>query len=262
TQARQRTVVGRLDEIAARVAEEGLRPPAITVVGEVVRLREQLRWYDDRPLFGPRVLLTRTRGGASEGRRALQAAGAEVVELPTHEIVDLVAPEIIGRVADALADGQYGWAIFSSPRAVELFFRHLATLGRDARTLHATQVVATGARTTDALAAHGIIPDVLVDDPTAEAVLARLRGRDLSRRRVPLPRAEESQQALLRGLRRAGAEVEDVPLYVSSIPREPNREALGQLRRGEIDIVVFPASGAVTNLIGMLGDGGAALKGV
>ena len=262
TDARQATIVGTLADIAARVEAAALHAPAITVVGDVVRLREQLRWYDDRPLFGRRVLLARTRHGASAIKRLLQSEGAEVVELPTHEVVEAVAPEIIGRVVEALAEGQYGWVIFSSERAVEMFFRHLAGLGRDARTLHAAQIVATGGDTAEALTDHGIIADVLVEDPTPEALLTQLRARNLSRRRVLLPRAEARNQDLLLGLRRAGGEVEDVPLYVASVPRQPNREALDRLQRREIDAIVFPASTAVTNFIKMLGDGVEPLRSV
>ena len=260
TDVRQLTVVGTLADIAERVQAAGIGFPAITVVGDVVRLREQLRWYDDRPLHGRRVLLTRTRGGASEIKRLLQAEGAEVVELPTQDIVDVIAPEVIGRVADALADGQYGWVIFSSERAVEMLFRHLVTMGRDARVFHATQVVATGPGTVDALRERGIIPDLLVEHPTAAGILATLRGRGLARRRVLLPRAEERNRDLLHGLLGAGAEVEDVPLYVAGVPHQPNRAALRLLKRGEIDAVVFPASVAVTNLLAMLGGSAEALR--
>jgi len=184
----------------------------------------------------------------------LQAEGAQVIELPTQEIVDLVAPEIIGRVADALIDGQYGWVIFSSPRTVELLFRHLTALGRDTRSFHGVEILAMGPGTEEALADRGLLADLIVESPNAEAVLAALRGRDLARRRVLLPRAEEIHRNLLKGLRQAGAEVEDVPLYIASVPREPNRGAMALLKHGEIDAVAFPASVAVTNLVGMLGD--------
>jgi uroporphyrinogen III methyltransferase/synthase len=254
TEARKVTAVGTLADIAARAAEAGVTAPTVTVVGEVVRLREQLRWYDDRPLHGRRVLLTRTRRGASEIKRLLQSEGASVVELPTQEVVDAVAPAIIGRVGDALVDGQYGWVIFSSPRAVELLFRHLAAMGRDARAFHATQVLAAGADTAEALAERGIIPDSTAAEATAAAILGALRKRNLSRQRVLLPRAEESQRDLLQGLRETGAEVEDVPLYVASVPHEPNRAALRLLKRGEIDAVIFPAASAVASLVRMLGD--------
>jgi uroporphyrinogen III methyltransferase/synthase len=111
-----------------------------------------------------------------------------------------------------------------------------------------------GPGTEEALAERGLIADLIVESPNAEAVLAALRGRDLSRRRVLLPRAEEIHRKLLKDLRQVGAEVEDVPLYIASVPREPNRGALALLKQGEVDAVVFPASVAVTNLVGMLGD--------
>lgn len=260
THGRQRTVVGTLGTIAGLVDAAGLHSPAITVVGDVVRLRERLRWYDDRPLFNQRVLLTRTRRGASDIRRLLEDQGADVVELPTQELVDVITPEIFDRVAEALTDSQYGWAIFSSARAVEMFFRQLRALNRDARAFHATRVVAGGPRTAETLAAHGILADEVVDDPSPTAILAAMGDRNLTRRRVLLPRAEGSQQDLLKGLRRAGAEVEDVPLYVASVPRQPDREALGRLRHGEVDAVVFPASSAVTNLVQMLDGDVSALR--
>jgi uroporphyrinogen III methyltransferase/synthase len=253
TDTRRSTLVGTLATIAARVEEAGVAAPATVVVGDVVRLRDQLRWYDDRPLHGRRILLARTRQGASDIKRHLQAEGAQVIELPTQEIMDLVAPEIIGRVADALVDGQYSWVIFSSQRTVELLFRHLTAMGRDSRCFHGTQILAAGPGASEALADRGILADLVVESPTADDVLAPLRGRDLARRRVLLPRAEETYRGLLKGLREAGAEVEDIPLYITSVPHEPNRAALGLLKRGEIDAVVFPASVAVTNLIGMLG---------
>jgi uroporphyrinogen III methyltransferase/synthase len=249
TYARQTTVVGTLADIAAKAGAAGLHRPAITVVGDVVRLREQLRWYDDRPLFGRQTLLARARRGASEIRRLLQAEGAEVIELPAAEVLEGGRPEIIGRVVEALVDGQYAWVIFTSERAVELTFRHLLSLGRDARALHATRVVAVGAETVETLAEHGIVADVAADQLDPDALVARISGGEMSRRRVLLPRADQTHRDLLQRLRRTGAEVEDVPLYVSSIPRQPGREALARLRGAEIDIVIFPAASAVASLM-------------
>ncbi|MCC6417087.1 MAG: uroporphyrinogen-III synthase [Gemmataceae bacterium] len=261
-EVRQQTVVGTLSDIADLVAEADLQSPAITVVGDVVRLRDRLRWYDDRPLFGRRVLVTRTRHGASEIRRLLQAEGAEVIELPTHDVVDAVVPELFDRVVQALDEERYGWLIFSSPRAVELFFRHLHDLGRDSRALHSSKVATVGLPTAEALAEHGIVADVAIELPSTDAILARLPQRELARRRVLLPRAEESQHDLLRALRRLGAEVEDVPMFVSAVRLAPDRDALAKLRRHEIDAVVFPASSAVTSLVRMLGGDVAALQSV
>lgn len=259
THTRHATVVGTLADIAELTEAAGVPRPAITVVGEVVRLRDALRWYDDRPLFGRRILLARTRRGTSDIKRALQSEGAYVVELPTQDLVDVVKPEIIERVSDGLTDGQYGWVIFASRRAVELFFRQLTAQGRDARAFHATRIVATGPGTVDALLTHGLIADVQATEPTPLAILAALRGRELNRRRVLLPRAEEGNQDLLRGLRAAGAEVEELPLAVANVAHGPGRDALRTVALDDLDAIVFPAAAAVTNVVRMLDGDTAAL---
>ena len=122
TLPRQRTVVGTLADIVSKVEEAGIEPPALTVVGEVVRLRETLRWFDERPLFGLRVLVTRTREQASELSRALAAAGAEAIELPTIEITRRFDEARLETAVDALKDGAYEWRAFTSGNAVACFF--------------------------------------------------------------------------------------------------------------------------------------------
>ncbi len=249
----QQTIVGTLADISAKVAESGLTPPAITVVGEVVRLRERMRWYDDRPLFGKRVLVTRSRQQAGALRRALRAEGAEVMELPALDIVETTAPEIIERVIAALTDGQYGWALFTTANAVELFFRHLAANDRDARAFGVTKIAAIGSEAAESLGHHGIRPDIVRDDEAGLLDPGIPAGRSMGRRRILLPRAGSTRPEMLAALRKLGAEVEELPLYVTSIPRQPNRESLGCLRRGEVDVVTFVTSSAVTNLANMLG---------
>jgi uroporphyrinogen III methyltransferase/synthase len=219
----------------------------------VVRLRERLRWYDGRPLFGRRVLLSRSRLGRSALKRLLQADGAEVVELPVAAMVESVPAQLMERMGDALADGQYGWLIFHSPRAVEFFFRQVHDQGRDSRALHASRVVAAGLGTLEALRAYGIRPDVQVEDASPATILEEMTRQGVSRRRVLLPRVEESHQELLDGLRRAGSEVEDMPMFSRAVPRQPDREVAGQLVRGEFDAVVLPAPTAVRNLLRALG---------
>lgn len=253
TNARQQTVVGTLADIAGRVAQAAVRRPTVTVVGEVVRLRDQMRWYDDRPLFGKRVLVTRSRQQAGALRRLLREEGAEVLELPALEVVETGEPAIIARVVSVLTDGQYAWAVFTSENAVEMFLRHLEAHGRDARAFGATKLCAVGVEAADALARHSLRPDVIWDEAVSEAEIGTLAGRALGRRRILVPRTGNIRPELIAALRRLGAEVEEIPLYVTAIPRQPNRESLGDLRRGAIDIVTFATSTAVTNLVNMLG---------
>ena len=256
TLPRQRTVVGTLGEIVAKVEEAGIGSPAVAVVGDVVRLREALRWFEGRPLFGLRVLVTRTRDQASDLSRALTDAGAEPIELPTIEITPRFQEERLAAAVSALKDGAYDWGVFTSANAVEIFFEFLWARALDARSVEAG-VAAIGPATADALKRWGISVDVTPDPDryTAEGLLAAFDGRfDLRGRSILLPRAEGARDALVDGLARQGAKVDEVTLYVAAPPRDPDAEPLRRLRAGEIDLVTFASSSAVRNLASLLGD--------
>ncbi|MCH7811191.1 MAG: uroporphyrinogen-III C-methyltransferase [Chloroflexi bacterium] len=256
TLPRQRTVTGTLGDIVTKVAEAGIRPPAITVVGEVVRLRETLRWFDTRPLFGKRVLVTRTREQASELARALAEAGAEPVELPTIEIKQRYDEAKLKAAAVALSEERYAWLIFTSANAVDIFFGFLRDRGSDARNVRAS-VAAIGPGTAAALERRGIAADLTPDSTayTAEGLLAAFDERGgVQGCSVLLPRAEGARDALIEGLTNQGATVDEVTLYVAETPRDPDAEGLRRLCAGEIDVATFASSSAVRNLIAMLGD--------
>jgi len=255
TTLEQRTVTGTLKDIAARVEEAGLTPPAITVVGEVVRLRERLSWFEDRPLFGKRVLITRTRRQASVLARLLAEEGAIPVELPAIEIEPAADAAAVGVAIDALTAGRYGWAVFTSANAVELWFEHLRERGLDARVFGAAKVAAIGPATAEALAERGIVADLVPDEYVAEAVVEGLRGAQgwgPEPQKVLVPRAEGARPELVEGLRAAGAEVDEVTLYRAAVPEDAPAEALSLLRDGAIDIVTFTSSSTVRNLAAML----------
>ncbi|MGB6895656.1 MAG: uroporphyrinogen-III C-methyltransferase [Dehalococcoidia bacterium] len=254
TLPRQRTVSGTLGDIARRAAEAGLQPPAVTVVGEVAGLRETLRWFDNRPLFGKRVLVTRTRRQASALSQALAEAGAEPIELPTIEIEPRADPGAVQAALDALRAGAYAWALFTSANGVELFFGHLRERGLDARAFGSAMVAAIGPGTAEALAGEGIAADLVPEDFLAEGLLRALAEHEMADRRVLVPRAEGARRELIEGLEAQGARVDELTLYRSAVPREPDAEGLRRLRAGELDIVTFASSSAVRNLAEMLGD--------
>ena len=255
TLPRQRTVVGTLGDIVAKVEEAGIGAPAVAVVGEVVRLRETLRWFESRPLFGLRVLVTRTREQASDLSRALVAAGAEPVELPTIEIMPRYDEARLARAVDALAEAAYDWLIFTSANAVEIFFEFMSDRRLDARSVRA-QVAAIGPGTAEALRQRGIVADLVpaAESYTAEGLLAAFEQIELTDRRVLLPRAEGARDVLIEGLHERGATVDEVTLYIAAPPKDADAEGLRRLRAGEIDIVTFASSSAVRNLVSMLGD--------
>ena len=200
----QRTVTGTLADIAERVREAGITAPAITVVGEVVRLRDTLSWFEDRPLFGKRVLITRTRKQASVLARLLADEGAVPVELPAIEIEPVEDSAETVRAIGGLLDGDYAWVVFTSANAVELWFDAMRGRGLDARAFGGTQVAAIGPATAKALAERGINADLVPDEYVAESVLAALLPVVEPGSCVLLPRAEAARAELVEGLLGAG----------------------------------------------------------
>jgi uroporphyrinogen III methyltransferase/synthase len=252
TLPRQRTVTGTLATIAGDVARAGVEPPAVTVVGDVAALRDDLRWFDTRPLFGKRVLVTRTRQQASELSLALAANGAEAIELPTIEIVPRVDQRALADAVEGLRTSAYNWTIFTSANAVELFMAHLRAAGLDARGFGRSRLAAIGPGTAAALSRFGLKVDLVPERYVAESLLEAFSARVMRGARVLLPRAEGARELLVDGLQALGARVDELTLYRAEVPRDPDAEGLRRLRAGEVDIATFASSSSVRNLVEML----------
>ena len=252
----QRTVTGTLADIAERARAAGIQPPAITVVGEVVALRERLRWFDRRPLFGRRVLVTRTREQASSLAALLRAAGARPVELPT---IAVVPPESYDDLDAALrelparAGRQPCWVLFTSVNGVTAVRERLAALGRDARLFAGATVGAIGPATAAALEALGLRADFAPATYTSEAILTELRGRDLAGAWVLLPRADIAPPALAEDLTALGAELRNAVAYRTVSPPDLPERARQLLAAGAVDTACFTSSSTVRNLVEALG---------
>ena len=253
TRPEQRTVTGQLSDIAQEVEKAGLTPPAITVVGEVAGLRESLDWFEKRPLFGRRIVVTRARAQAGELSTKLEALGAEVVEFPTIEIKP---PQDFGPLDKAIRelDG-YGWIVFTSVNGVEAFLARLRHLGLDLRAVpRSARIAAIGPATADRLEKAGLRVDVVPEEYRAESLLEAVSGFSLSGSRVLIPRAKVAREILPEKLREAGAEVTVPPAYESA-PSGEGRGALAErLRNGEIDCLTFTASSTVDNFVEALGE--------
>ena len=249
TEPYQETVTGTLQDIVKRVETAELKPPAVVVVGEVVRLREKLTWFDKGPLFGKRVLVTRTRQQASTLCQLLSQEGAWPLELPTIVIEPV---EDLSDLDEALARlSAYRWVLFTSANAVGLFFARLRTLGRDARAFGEAQICAIGTGTGSALEAQGLRPDYVPPEFISEALLKGLRDRLTPGDRLLLPRALEGREVLAEGLRAAGALVEEVPLYRAAPPSDLADRARKLLQEG-VDVATFTGSSTVRNLATLL----------
>lgn len=253
TTPEQRTVTGTLADIVRRVEEAGLGPPAITVVGEVVRLRETLSWFEERPLFGKRVLITRTRRQASALARLLREEGAVPIELPAIEIEPAaVGPQIEAALLELRA-GRYAWVVFTSANGVNVWFHIMRERGMDARAFAAANVAAIGPATAETLRQHGIEADLVPQEFIAEGILEGLMASVRPGERVLVPRAEGARPELIEGLKRAGVTADEVILYRAVTPPEAPPEAVASLREGRVDIVTFTSSSTVRNLVALLG---------
>ncbi len=252
TTPEQRTVTGTLADIAQRVEDAGLRSPAITIVGEVVRLRDELTWFENRPLFGRRVLITRTRDQASLLAARLSEEGALPVELPTIEITEMVDGKKFDAAVEKLLRGYFDWIVFTSENGAAIFFDHLWSRELDARALNAG-VAAIGSQTAKTLFLFGVLADLVPEEYVAEGLLRAFEEQfDLKGQKVLLARAKGARDALLDGLRKQGAIVEELRLYEATIPKQVSAEALELVRDGRIDIVTFTSSSTVRNLLEML----------
>ncbi|HZB08131.1 MAG TPA: uroporphyrinogen-III C-methyltransferase [Rubrobacter sp.] len=249
----QRTITGTLQDIADRVAEAGLKPPAIIVVGDVVALREKgLDWYERRPLFGRRVVVTRAMAQAGELSADLEKLGAEVHEFPTIEISP---PEDFGPLDAAISDlDSFGLIVFTSVNGVEAFLKRLQHHGLDLRALpRDAKVAAIGPATAERIEQAGLRVDVVPEEYRAEALIEALDAPPLAGERVLIPRAKVAREVLPEKLRKAGAEVVVPPAYESVPSSEGKEEVSLRLQSGEIDCVTFTASSTVENFAGAFG---------
>ena len=246
TTPQQQVVQGTLDDIVEKVESVQIKSPAIIVVGEVNRLRQQLRWFDNKPLFGKRILVTRARAQASEFADLLEANGAEVIQFPTIKIQPIVN-------VDVPSPNEYDWVIFTSVNAVEIFYERLRENGKDTRAFSTSKICAVGPKTVEALNRIGIQPDFVPSHSRGSVIAAEMQ--DVEGKKVLLPRAKIASPDLPNGLRQKGASVDAVHLYdtakVANGGDKRRNEIEFDLLNGGIDLVTFTSSSTVTNFLDM-----------
>ncbi len=250
---RQRTVTGTLATAAAKGRDAGLAAPVVVIIGEVVSLRDELAWFDNRPLFGKRVLVTRSRTQTSRMCQLLEDAGAVPVELPS---IAIAPPEDFNPLDEAVSRlSSFGWVIFASVNAVEAVFERLSEQGRDARAFGPTRVGAIGPATAAALERRGIRPDFTPSRSVSSAALEELAAFDWNSISVLLPAADIGRDELADGLSRLGANVERISAYRTITPPDAAQRARDAFAEG-IDIVTFTSSSTVRNLLALLEEDG------
>ncbi|MBV8371119.1 MAG: uroporphyrinogen-III C-methyltransferase [Candidatus Eremiobacteraeota bacterium] len=239
TKPAQEVLTATLDTVVDEVARTGITAPAIVVIGDVVRERARIRWFDAQPLFGKRVLVTRPAHQADDFATRLWEAGAEPILAPT---IAIGPPDDLGAAREAVARVRdYDWVVFTSRNGVDAFFDRLGELGRDARAFGDVRIAAIGPKTAEALAAHGLRADLLPPTYVNEAVATELLARTNAGERILVYRAHEAREVLPETLRENGRVVDVVAAYKTRFVDDP--ELIAKTERA--DIVTFTSSSTV-----------------
>jgi uroporphyrinogen III methyltransferase/synthase len=253
TRVEQETVTGTLDTIVEEVQRRGFRSPAIIIVGDVVRLRERLNWFERKPLFGRRVLVTRAREQASELSRRIEELGGEPYEFPAIRIVPPPSWDQLDQALARLEDLK--WIVFTSRNAVDSVWSRLTAIGKDVRALHGVRVAAVGASTASALRDRGILADLVAPEfrgsVLAEGLAPHLSPGDS----VLLPRSNLASRELPEALARTGARILEAEAYRTVAGEEGSDEVRSLLQAKKVHAVTFTSSSTVRFFLEALGDG-------
>ncbi|PID41246.1 MAG: uroporphyrinogen-III C-methyltransferase [Proteobacteria bacterium] len=247
----QRSVVGTLETIVEIVQEAGIKPPALIVIGEVVNLKNTIDWYEKRPLFGKRIIVTRTREQASELVAGLEEAGAGCYECSTINIKPVDSYEILDGEFERL--NEFHWILFTSLNGVKYFFERLYAKGLDARDLKGPSIGAVGTSTADLLLKYGVNADLIPPRFTGGGLAESLLDQGVEGRNILIPRAKAAREILPETLRGAGAQVTVAPVYQNEQPQGRKDELRAELESGQIDMVTFTSSSTVKHFLTMVG---------
>jgi len=251
TTTHQETVTGTLSTIV-EIAKD-IKPPAITIVGEVVNLRDQLNWFESRPLFGKTIIVTRSRDQASVFSDQLIDLGANVLEYPTINITD---PDDFGPLDRELKNlGSTDWLIFTSVNGVDAFFNRIFELGRDVRDLKGVKICSIGPSTTERIKGFHVSIDCQPPKYVAESVIEALKKVDeIKGKRFLMPRTDIARSYIPEELEKLGAEVSDIIAYKTELATDGDNIVLDKLKDGEVDIVTFTSASTVKNFVKIIGE--------
>nr|WP_028561869.1 uroporphyrinogen-III C-methyltransferase [Paenibacillus pinihumi] len=259
TRVEQETLVGTLATIEQQVKEADFQPPAVIVVGEVVRQREKLKWVERRPLFGTRVLVTRSRAQASELADEIEALGGEPLEYPVIELREPEDEQIVASIQEALsAAEQYDWIMFTSTNGVDYFFEWIRKLNIDIRRFYKARIAAVGPKTASRLKDLGLQVDVLPVKFQAEGLLDDLVDKLEAGQKVLLPRGDLAREVLPRHLEARGLIPIEIDVYESVLGEGGEENVVELLENKQVHMITFTSSSTVRNLLKRLSQEGVA----
>lgn len=249
TLPRQRTVSAGLETVTQGLPKGFTDGPLVLVVGQAVDVREKLNWFETKPLFGKRIMLTRSREQAADPLARLMELGADVIEFPTIKTVPL---EDYAELDRAIADFSYDWVVFTSVNGVKYFIERVYEQGKDLRIMGGASLAAVGPGTAMQLARFGLKLDVMPKCYIAEGLLEYFKEIDISGSKVLIPRAKVAREVLPKTLADMGAAVETIPCYETLPDDSKVPEAKQALEEG-VDIVTFTSSSTINNFMRLIG---------
>lgn len=253
TTPEQQTLIGELHNIAEKVAYHKFESPAIIIVGDVVKQRETLLWYEKLPLFGLRILLTRAMEQNQSLSTKIDDLGGEPVEFPVIALEKVNEAGKIEKIKQACAEiSRYDWIVLTSTNGVQHFFDWLMSCNIDIRQLNRAKFVAVGPKTADEIKKRGIFVDLVAERFDAEGVIEVMQHLDLADKQILIPHSSIAREVLTEQLTSLGAHVTDLPIYENSIVTEQEPFIIDWLLEQHIHLLTFTSSSTVTNFIEVL----------
>ncbi len=248
----QQVVTGRLCEIVSLARSAGLAPPSTLVVGDTVSLRRELGWFDRRPLYGKRVVVTRARSQSSRLAELLESHGAETVQVPTIRVVPVTETAALDRAIGRI--DEYDWITFSSPNGVRGFRSRLTAMGLDSRALFGVRVAVVGPATAEAVSKIGIQADLSPQEYTSSALAAEFAKTGVKNGKALCLRSDIGRETLPEGLRKLGLEVDEAVAYRTEMAADSSRSAREtyDVTGVGVDATTFTSSSTVKNLARLL----------
>ncbi|QGT99052.1 Uroporphyrinogen-III methyltransferase [Candidatus Syntrophocurvum alkaliphilum] len=251
TNPEQEVIISTLEKVEKDVYETNFKSPAIIVVGEVVNLRDKLKWIEDKPLWGTKIVVTRARAQASLLTEKIQMLGGQPIEFPSIEIKK---EENLYPLYNAFQTMEnYDWLIFTSVNAVKIFFEELMEQNYDIRSLNNINICAIGPVTRDSLRDKGLKVDVVPDEYKAEGIIEELRTKIKPGQSVLLPRARGARSILPETIREWDVYVNEVYLYEAVTTSNISEEQIKDILEGNVDYITFTSSSTVTNFVNIIG---------
>jgi uroporphyrinogen III methyltransferase/synthase len=257
TTSRQRIVTGTLDNIVSKVSEADIQSPAVTVIGDVVRLKDRLHWYPKGPLAGKRIVVTRSREQASELIEQIEALGAEAIEFPTIKVVPPYRWGAFDQVLENISG--FHWIVFTSTNGVKGFFNRLKEKGLDIRQLYGVKLCAVGAATQAELVNLGLRIDFVPKTFTTKELLDGLIPQIKTGEKVLLARADIASPVLSDGLKERNIPVEDLVVYHTIPDSSEKANIVNLLTNNQVDFITFTSSSTVQHFVSMIGAGNISL---